>query len=184
MDWNQEALMAAQVIVAVLLGGFIGWEREWHGREAGIRTYGAVSLGACVFALISTHVTTGNNPHVIAAGVVSGIGFLGAGVLLHDRGNVVGLTTAATLWATGSVGLATGYGMYTLAVLVSLIVFALLALHHLPGWARFKRFNALPPSQNPEPGQPPPPDRREQGQGLPVKRDATEHRQPEGKTDE
>lgn len=162
MDWNQEALMALRVVVAVLLGGFIGWEREWHAREAGVRTYGAVSLGSCVFALISTHVTGGNNPHVIAAGVVTGIGFLGAGVILHDRGNIVGLTTAATLWATASVGLATGYGMYTLAVLVALIVFGLLALHHVPGWERLKQSNPLPPSPNQGPTVPLAPDREEQ----------------------
>lgn len=148
MDWNQEALMALRVVVAVLLGGFVGWEREWHAREAGIRTYGAVSLGACVFALLSTHVTTGNNPHVIAAGVVTGIGFLGAGVILRDRGTIMGLTTAATLWATASVGLATGYGMYTLAVLVSVIIFILLALHHVPGWGQLKRASPPPPSQS------------------------------------
>ena len=149
MDWNQEALMALQVIVAVLLGGFVGWEREWHGREAGIRTYGAVSLGACVFALISTHIATGNNPHVIAAGVVTGISFLGAGVILRDQGNVVGLTTAATLWATASIALATDCRMYTIAVLVSLIVFGLLALHHVRGWEWLKRCNS--PFLNQEP---------------------------------
>lgn len=150
MDWNQEALMALRVVAAVILGGLIGLEREWHGREAGIRTYGAVSLGACVFALLSTHVTGGNNPHVIAAGVVTGIGFLGAGVIMHDRGNVLGLTTAATLWATASVGLATGYGMYTLALLVAIIVFALLSAHHLPGWSRLKMANGPIAAQNEE----------------------------------
>lgn len=138
MDWNQEALMAFRVVVAVVLGGFVGWEREWHGKEAGVRTYAAVALGACVFALISTHVTGGNNPHVIAAGVVTGIGFLGAGVIMREGGSVLGLTTAATLWATASVGLAAGYGMYTVAVLVAVIVFGLLAAHHLPGWGRLK----------------------------------------------
>jgi putative Mg2+ transporter-C (MgtC) family protein len=155
--------MALRVVVAVLLGGFVGWEREWHAREAGIRTYGAVSLGACVFALLSTHVTTGNNPHVIAAGVVTGIGFLGAGVILRDQGNVVGLTTAATLWATASVGLATGYGMYTLAVLVSLIVFGLLALHHVPGWEWLKRSAPRPRSLNQNPAQSPTSDRESSG---------------------
>lgn len=153
--------MALRVVIAVLLGGFVGWEREWHGREAGVRTYGAVSLGACVFALLSTHVTTGNNPHVIAAGVVTGIGFLGAGVILHDRGNVVGLTTAATLWATASIGLATGYGMFTLAVLVALLVFGLLALHHLPAWARLKRSNHRSFARDQTPADPPPPKREE-----------------------
>lgn len=145
MDWNQELLMAFRVVVAVVLGGFVGWEREWHGKEAGVRTYGAVALGSCVFALISTHVTGGNNPHVIAAGVVTGIGFLGAGVILREQGSVLGLTTAATLWATASVGLAAGYGMYTLAALVALLVFGLLALHHVPGWEKLKRSPELPP---------------------------------------
>lgn len=82
--------------------------------------------------------TGGNNPHVIAAGVVTGIGFLGAGVIVRDRGNIAGLTTAATLWSTASVGLAVGYGMYLLGLLVSLIVFGLLAVHHVPGWGRLK----------------------------------------------
>lgn len=136
MDWNVEALMALRVLIAVALGGFVGWERERHGRAAGVRTYGAVSLGACVFALIATHITGGNNPHVVAAGVVTGVGFLGAGVIMKDQGSVVGLTTAATLWATASVGLAIGYGMYTLGILVSLILFGLLSLHHAPAWFR------------------------------------------------
>lgn len=136
MDWRWELLMAIRVLVAAILGGFIGWERERSGREAGIRTYGAVALGSCGFALISAHVVGGNNPHVIAAGVVTGIGFLGAGVILKKDGSIVGLTTAATLWATASVGLAIGYGMYTLGVLSSLIVAGLLMMHHLPGWKR------------------------------------------------
>ena len=139
MDWNAEALMALRVLIAAALGAFVGWEREQHGREAGVRTYGAVSLGACVFALISTHITGGNNPHVIAAGVVTGVGFLGAGVIMKDQGSVVGLTTAATLWATASVGLAIGYAMYTLGVLVSFVVFGLLAAHHIPRWKHLKR---------------------------------------------
>lgn len=138
MDWNVEALMALRVLVAAALGSFVGWEREQHGREAGIRTYGAVALGACVFALIATHITGGNNPHVVAAGVVTGVGFLGAGVIMKDNGGIVGLTTAATLWATASVGLAVGYGMYTLGLLVSFILFGLLSIHHAPGWFRLK----------------------------------------------
>lgn len=60
MDWYTEVLMALRVLIAVGLGAFVGWEREQHGREAGVRTYGAVSLGACVFALIATHITGGS----------------------------------------------------------------------------------------------------------------------------
>lgn len=142
MDWQQEVLLAFRIVVSVVLGGFVGWEREQHGREAGIRTFGAVALGSCVFALISSHVTGGNNPHVIAAGVVTGIGFLGAGTILREQGGVVGLTSAASLWAVGSLGMAVGYGMYTMAGLVSLILFGLLKAHHLPGWERLKRPHA------------------------------------------
>jgi putative Mg2+ transporter-C (MgtC) family protein len=94
--------MAVQAIVAALLGGFIGWERERHGREAGIRTYAAVSLGACLFGLVSTHLSEIGDKARIAAQVVSGVGFLGAGVILRDAGQVTGLTTAATLWAAPS----------------------------------------------------------------------------------
>lgn len=140
MDWETEILMAARTILAAVLGGLIGLERERHGREAGIRTYGAVALGACVFGLVSSHVA-GADPTRIAAQVVTGIGFLGAGVILHERGQVAGLTTAATIWATASVGLAVAYGMYLLGVLTAAIVFALLVLHDLPFWRRLRQAN-------------------------------------------
>jgi len=138
MDWKTELLMAAQAILAALLGGLIGWEREQHGREAGIRTYAAVCLGACVFALVSAHVSGVGDKTRIAAQVVSGVGFLGAGVILRDQGRVTGLTTAGTLWATAAVGLAIAFSMYALGILTALIIFGLLALHHCPGWMRLK----------------------------------------------
>ncbi|SKB01805.1 putative Mg2+ transporter-C (MgtC) family protein [Prosthecobacter debontii] len=138
MDWKFELLLAFRAIMAAVLGGFVGWERERHGREAGIRTYAAVSLGACIFGLISSHASTTGDPGRIAAQVVTGVGFLGAGVILRDQGRIHGLTTAATLWATASVGLAISYGMYTLGTLGALIIFSLLAAHHLPAWTRFK----------------------------------------------
>jgi putative Mg2+ transporter-C (MgtC) family protein len=131
MDWNVEMLMAARTIVAALLGALIGWERETHGSEAGIRTYAAVSLGACTFGLVSSHVTGTSDSTRIAAQVVSGIGFLGAGVILRDRGRVTGLTTAATLWSTAAVGLAIAYGMYILGALNAFIIFSLLSARRL-----------------------------------------------------
>lgn len=139
MDWNNEALMALRVVIAAILGGAVGWEREWHGREAGIRTFSAVAVGSCVFALIATHISGGNNPHVVAAGVVTGIGFLGAGTINKVGGKIEGLTTAGALWSAASVGLSVGYGMYLLALLVTAILFGLLYSHHLPGWGRLKR---------------------------------------------
>ena len=138
MDWDVEALMAWRVLFAALLGAVIGWEREQHGREAGVRTYAAVSLGACAFGLISAHVIGASDPTRIAANVVTGVGFLGAGVILREQGRVAGLTTAATIWATAAVGLAIGYGMYLLGAFTAAIIFGLLALHHLPAWHKVK----------------------------------------------
>lgn len=138
MDWQLEMMYAVRAIVAALLGGFIGWEREWHGREAGIRTYASVALGSCVFALISSHIP-GAEPSRLAANIVTGVGFLGAGIILRDKGQVVGLTTAATVWSTAAVGTAIGFGMYPLAILTAIIVFGVLAVHHLPGWKKLSK---------------------------------------------
>jgi putative Mg2+ transporter-C (MgtC) family protein len=136
MDWKGEVVMALNVLYAAILGGVIGWERETEGRDAGVRTFAAVSLGSCVFAEISAHLTGDVSPHVIAAGVVSGVGFIGAGVIMQDRGNIIGLTTAATLWATSAIGLAIGYELYVLGSAVAVLVFALLSLQRLPWWDR------------------------------------------------
>jgi len=127
--------MAARALLATLLGAFIGWERERHGNDAGVRTYAAVALGACVFGLVSSHAGPASaDPTRIAANVVTGVGFLGAGVILRDRGRTVGLTTAATLWSTAGVGLALAFGMYVLGTLSAVIIAGLLAVHHVPRW--------------------------------------------------
>jgi putative Mg2+ transporter-C (MgtC) family protein len=145
MDWQIELLMAAQAVLATFLGGLIGWEREQHGREAGIRTYASVCLGACVFGLVSSHIPNMADNTRIAAQIVSGVGFLGAGVIMHDQGRLKGLTTAGTLWATAAVGLAIAFGMYVLGILTALLLYGLLALHHLPGWGRVKTPSERPP---------------------------------------
>lgn len=135
MDWKLEALFVGRTLLAALLGALIGWERQGHGSEAGMRTHMAVCIGASTFALVSSHIP-GADPSRIAAQIVVGIGFLGAGLIIHRGGAVSGLTTAAALWATASVGMASAYGMYTLAIVTALIVFATLALRRLPGWPR------------------------------------------------
>ncbi len=81
MDWQLEILMVARTLLAALLGALIGWERERHGQDAGVRTYAAVSLGACTCGLVSMHATSQIDTR-IAAQVVSGIGFLGAGLII------------------------------------------------------------------------------------------------------
>ena len=131
MNWQAEALLALRAVLAALLGGVVGWQREHLGIEAGVRTFAAVSLGACVFGLIYPSDTR------IAAQVVTGIGFLGAGVIMRGRMHVHGLTTAASLWAMASVGLAVAYGRIVLATLVTILLFVLLAIP-LKQWEREK----------------------------------------------
>ncbi|HJT70782.1 MAG TPA: MgtC/SapB family protein [Terriglobales bacterium] len=131
MDWKLEMLMAARAVAAAFLGALIGWDRERHGHEAGVRTYAAVALGACVFGLVSSHVKGTYDSTRIAAQVVTGIGFLGAGVIIRDKGRTFGLTTAATLWSSAAVGLAMAFGMYVLATLTAVLLAALLWAHHL-----------------------------------------------------
>jgi putative Mg2+ transporter-C (MgtC) family protein len=133
MSWQAESLLAAQVVLASVLGGLVGWQREHLGIEAGVRTFAAVSLGACVFGLIYPSDTR------IAAQIVTGIGFLCAGVIMRGRGHIHGLTTAASLWAVASVGLAVAYGKFVLAVLVTILLFILLSIP-LKKWEREKGF--------------------------------------------
>lgn len=141
MDVKVELHFVVSVLLALLLGGIIGWEREHHGRAAGIRTYGAIAVGACVFGLISLHGLPSlgiytSDPSRIASNVVVGVGFLGAGVIFHKNGmETGGLTTAATLWSTAAVGLSVAFKMYTISVLVTLILFLMLWLPKLPWWS-------------------------------------------------
>lgn len=141
MDWKLELLFAARIIFAAVLGAVIGWDRERQGSDAGVRTCMAISIGACAFSLVSLHVSAGD-PTRIAAQVVTGIGFLCAGVILQYQGRIAGLTTAATLWATASIGMASAFGMYVLAILTTGLIYGMLVLHHLPGWQNFTRKHA------------------------------------------
>jgi len=135
LDWTVEGRLTARALLATILGAAVGWERQRHGREAGTRTFGAVALGSCMFSLVSGHVP-GADPTRIAANIVTGIGFLGAGIIFRAGDRTVGLTTAATLWATAAVGMAVGFGMYPLAILGSILTYAVLALHHVPGYQK------------------------------------------------
>lgn len=134
---QSDLLLAVRLIIAAILGGLVGYERERLGKEAGIRTYAAVTLGACSFTLIGLHlVNTGDNTRIIA-NIVTGIGFLGAGIIFRGIEKISGLTTAATLWAMASVGVAVAYGHFTIAIVTSLILYLLLSI------GRFKWFTKL-----------------------------------------
>ncbi|HYC60143.1 MAG TPA: MgtC/SapB family protein [Thermoanaerobaculia bacterium] len=106
-----------RLALALAFGAFIGVERELRQKHAGLKTMALVALGAAAFAMMSdTFGTDNHNPGQIAAAVVGGIGFIGAGVIMHRGATVQGVTTAATLWASASVGVALGLGQYALAV--------------------------------------------------------------------
>lgn len=126
-----------RVVFACFLGGLIGWERERHRNivSAGIRTYGAIALGACAFGILSYYVNN-TDPSRVAAQVVTGIGFLGGGIIFRQGDYVSGLTTAATLWATAAVGLAVAFGLYFVGLLIAILIFLLLYLPRLAWWKK------------------------------------------------
>jgi len=144
MDWDLEITFIVRALLATLVGGLIGFEREHHGRDAGIRTYAAVTLGSCLFAIISSRVEFAD-PSRIAANIVTGIGFLGAGVIIRShRGRTLGLTTAATLWAAAAVGTGIGFGFYVTSVFVGVLVLLILYAQVLPGWGELSRKDENP----------------------------------------
>jgi len=120
--------MALRLLLAAVLGGIIGFQREMYGKPAGLRTLALIGVGAGMFGVISLNGFLGNNADVIAAGVVTGVGFLGAGAILHRHGGVEGLTTAATIWVAAGVGLAAAAGLYILAPAVTAIAVIILFL--------------------------------------------------------
>jgi len=112
---------AIRIGLALLFGAIVGVEREWRHKNAGIKTNTLVAIGAAAFAMMTDTFGAGNhNPAQLAAAVVGGIGFIGAGVIIHRGANVQGVTTAATLWANASMGVAIGLGH----TLVGLLTFA------------------------------------------------------------
>lgn len=130
--------MALRVGLATAGGAAVGWERESQGRLAGIRTHALVAIGACLFTMIGAYgfpeLTRGPNvdPMRVAAQIVSGIGFIGAGAIIRDRGEIRGVTTAAALWASAALGMAAGAGLPALAgVGLISIIFALVGLRKL-----------------------------------------------------
>ena len=127
--------MVLRLLLATALGAVIGYQRERVGKQAGVRTHVLISVGAALIALISVYGFGGaGDPARVAAGVVVGIGFLGAGVILHRQGGVVaGLTTAATIWVVAAIGLAAGAGLYIIAAVVTAIVLGVLVLPHVTG---------------------------------------------------
>lgn len=140
LEFSKIDIVAFRLFVAFLAGAMMGLERERNlkvGKSgAGFRTYSLVCLGSCMFALASEYgfPTVGNtiDPGRVAAQVVAGVGFLGAGTIIKDtNGFVRGLTTAAGLWVAAAIGLMIGAGLYVSGVLSALLAFVILDAHHL-----------------------------------------------------
>ena len=117
-----------KILVAILLGGLIGAEREARDKSAGFRTIILICLGATLFTILSYYLTGGTDTARVAANIVTGIGFLGAGAILREGNQVRGLTTAASIWLAASVGMAVGIGEYLLSAIVTLAALAVLWL--------------------------------------------------------
>jgi putative Mg2+ transporter-C (MgtC) family protein len=120
--------LIARLALSLGLGAVIGFERARSRQPAGLRTHMLVAVGSCLFTIISAYGFQGSavDPTRIAAQIVSGIGFIGAGAILHERGSIKGLTTAASLWAMAAVGMASGAGLYILALVGTAMILATL----------------------------------------------------------
>ena len=132
-----------RLTLAAFLGGIVGLERELKRKPAGLRTNMFICFGSAMFTILSTELASewGIGDHTrIAAQIIPGIGFIGAGSILHDKGGVSGLTTAATLFVVASIGMACGGGLYLPAIFATMLIF--LALHVL-GWVE-RQFNLKP----------------------------------------
>jgi putative Mg2+ transporter-C (MgtC) family protein len=121
-----------RITLSAVLGGIIGFEREWSGHPAGLRTNMVVAIGSCLFTLLSIEGFplrgAAQDTARIAAQVVSGVGFLGAGAVLQTKGHTKGLTTAATIWLVAAVGMGAGAGAYLLSIYTTLLTTVVLVL--------------------------------------------------------
>jgi len=126
-----ELEMVLRLLLAVALGAIIGYQRERAGKPAGLRTHVLICLGAALFTVTSIYGFGGDDTARVAAGVVAGIGFLGAGAIIRGgEGIVAGLTTAATIWAVAGIGMAAGAGLYLVSAVTTLLISIVLLLPH------------------------------------------------------
>ncbi len=119
-----------KLFLAILLAGLVGWQREKTKTPAGLRTHMLVALGSTIFTVISYELglISPIDPTRLTAGIVTGVGFLGAGTIIHQSDSVRGLSTAASIWTVAAVGMAVGYGMYFLAIVGSILTLLILML--------------------------------------------------------
>lgn len=131
---SPDLTMALRLLLAAVLGGVIGFQRERTGKPAGLRTHMLICIGSALFTLVSVYAFSGVvDPSRVAAGVVTGIGFIGAGAIIFRTadGYIAGLTTAATIWVAAGIGVAVGSGLYIAAVVTTVIVLMVLFIPHI-----------------------------------------------------
>ncbi len=146
--------MVLRVALAALLGGAIGWDRERQDKAAGIRTMILVSIGACGAMLAAMELAAAFgaqgvtlDPLRVISGVIGGVGFLGAGAIIQSGGAIHGMTTAATIWASAGIGVATGAGLYRLAIILTAFVLITLVV------VTMMKGTVLPEKHDPDGGQ-------------------------------
>ena len=127
-----ELEMVLRLLLATALGAIIGYQRERAGKEAGLRTIVLICVGAALFTITSIYAFGAEaDPSRVAAGIVAGVGFLGAGAIIRrGEGLVAGMTTAATIWAVAGIGIAAGAGFYLIAAVAAAIILIILLLPH------------------------------------------------------
>lgn len=141
VTYLSELIILAKIVTAFLLGAVIGYDREKHGQDAGIRTYAAVCIGATIFTAIAAHLGDTAAASRIVANIVMGVGFLGAGIITRNDNtkSSFGLTTAATTWCTAAVGVTIGLNEYIVAIGTTIVLYFLLSLHHQPWYMKWKQ---------------------------------------------
>lgn len=146
---NQLVLSGAvwrRLLVASALGGLVGLEREWRHKDSGLRTNMLICMGSALFTIMSEVLAGDSTPNKgqVAANIVQGIGFLGAGLILHTKSRVLGLTSAATVFVVAAIGMTCGAGMYMGAVIATtLLLLALWAVGFMEGKLSWKRYSML-----------------------------------------
>lgn len=129
-----------KLFVAALLGAVIGAERDYNGRPAGLRTNMIIAISSCLFTILSLEAfRAGNSVDRVASNIVVGVGFLGAGALMHHHEQVLGLTTAADIWLVAAIGMAIGTGFYSIGIFVAIVsVLGIMLLSPLSHWLERK----------------------------------------------
>ena len=151
MPIGQIAELMIRVVLAAVCGAAVGAERSIHFKDAGIRTHGLVACASAVMMIVSKYgfldvadASRGADPSRIAAGIVTGVGFLGAGIIFRDRNqSLKGLTTAAGLWFVAGIGMAVGSGLYFLALFATVFMIILQFVMHRFGIGRYRHYDAM-----------------------------------------